>query len=104
MSYLAKYEVPPPPTAPPATDEWEFQESARRLHMTFYNPPDLCFFCSRPLLCEHLVMWSGDKEIWMHAACAVRLGRHLVKDGMTAYHTLEGYQNGGFCHSGRDDR
>jgi len=34
-------------------------------------------------------MWSGETEIWLHAACAVRLGTHLVKDGMLARHTLE---------------
>jgi hypothetical protein len=90
VCYIATYEVPPPPTAEPGTDEWHYQESARACHLAFLNPTDLCFYCGNPLPCSHLVMWAGiGSEIWMHAACAVTLGLHLVKDGVAAHHTLE---------------
>jgi hypothetical protein len=89
MSYIAVYEVPPVPTAPAGTDEWHYQDSARACHLAFLNPTDLCWFCGKPLPCVDLVMWSGVTEIWVHAACAIELGRHLVKDGSMAYQPLE---------------
>ena len=83
MGYMARYEIPPPPSAPPGSEECLTQEHDRLACLAMLQPPDRCFFCGKPLPCEDLVYWAGHyHQIWLHAACAIGLGTHLISDGM----------------------
>ena len=52
------------------------------------RPNDPCFLCQEDLGLRHAVTWSGD--IFLHAACALKLGVHLISDATKAEAEDEG--------------
>lgn len=61
------------------------------------NIPDRCFTCNEPLRFP-LVYWAGCNgetgrenglQIWMHPACARKLGENLIRDALKAESTHE---------------
>lgn len=50
------------------------------------HPLDRCFLCGDHLPSVEVVYWHGSdekgQEIWLHPDCAVKLGSHLIKDGL----------------------